>query len=410
MTVTDRERRLLRELAARVAEAAALPVQQERERLWREFNSLRATRPMVLAFPEGAWRELVPEDSCQCEDPLLRQWERHLKCQVFHIERIPDDWPITRHFDIRPVVRVSNYGLEETRERTEETGSFHWDPPVKSEADFEKLHFRTVEIDREETERQVDLAGHLLGDLLSVRVHGSLWWTVGLTQQLVFLRGLDQVMYDMYDRPEFLHRMMAFLRDDMMQVLDRYETEGVLSLNNGPDDYAGSGGVGCTDELPAQDFDGKVRCRDMWALGESQETVGVGPQQFEEFVLPYQLPLMKRFGLVSYGCCEPVDKRLDMLFRDVPNLRRVSVSPWSDRQLAAEKLAGRAIFSWKPNPALVCAPKPDWDEVDRVTRETVQMARGCCLEMILKDTHTFCNDPDRVGKWVQTVRRIAEEA
>ncbi len=225
----------------------------------------------------------------------------------------------------------------------------------------------------------------------------------------VFLRGLDQMMYDMYDDPQLLHRMMAFLRDDTHRELDLYETEGVLSLNNGPDDYVGSGGVGCTDELPAEGFDGKVRCKDMWGHCESQETVGVGPEQFEEFVLPYQLPLMKRFGLICYGCCEPVDKRLDMLLRDVPNLRRVSISPWSDRKLAAEKLAGRAIFSWKPNPALVCTPKPDWDEVERVTRETVEIARGCCLEMVLKDTHTFCNDPDRVGKWVQTVRRIIEE-
>jgi len=409
MAVTENDRRLLRQLATRVAEAAALPLQQEREQLWREFNSLRAARPMILAFPEGGWRELVPEESCRCEDPLLRQWERHLRCQVFRIDRIGDDWPITRCFNIRPVVNVGSYGLQETRRRTDEVGSYKWDPPVKTREDFRQLHPRRIEVDHRETQRRIDLANDILGDLLSVRVHGSLWWTVGLTVHLVFLRGLDQMMYDMYDDPQLLHRMMAFLRDDTHRELDLYETEGVLSLNNGPDDYAGSGGVGCTDELPAEGFDGKVRCKDMWGHCESQETVGVGPEQFEEFVLQYQLPLMKRFGLLCYGCCEPVDKRLDMLLRDVPNLRRVSISPWSDRKLAAEKLAGRAIFSWKPNPALVCTPKPDWDEVERVTRETVEIARGCCLEMVLKDTHTFCNDPDRVGKWVQTVRRIIEE-
>ena len=409
MAVTDRERRLLRELATRVAEAAALPAQQERERLWREFNSLRAARPMVLAFPEGGWRELVPEDSCRCQDPLLREWEQRLKSQVFRIERIGDDWPITRCFNVRPVVNVGDYGLQETRRRTDEVGSYKWYPPVKTPEDFEQLHPRRIEVDHRETQRRADLANDIFGDLLCVRVRGSLWWTIGLTMHLVHLRGLDQMMYDMYDEPKLLHDIMAFLRDDTHRELDLYETEGVLSLNNGPDDYVGSGGVGCTDELPAPDFDGKVRCRDMWVLAESQETVGVGPEQFEEFVLPYQLPLMKRFGLVCYGCCEPVDKRLDMLLRDVPNLRRVSVSPWSDRQLAAEKLAGRAVFSWKPNPTMVCAPKPDWDEVERVTRETVEIARGCCLEMILKDTHTFCNDPDRVGQWVQTARRIAEE-
>ncbi|MBN2581557.1 MAG: hypothetical protein JXL80_00705 [Planctomycetes bacterium] len=410
MTVSAKEREVLRQLASRVAEAAADPAQHRAADLWRRFNSLRAERPMVLAFPEGGWRELVPEASCVCGDPLLRQWELHLRCTVFRAEHIGDDWPITSLFNIRPVTRVGNFGLEETRDRTADIGSFHWDPPVKSEADFNKLHIRSVEVDHEETERRLNLAADLLGDLLRVRPGGMLWWTVGLTQDLVFLRGLDQIMFDMYDRPEFLHRLMALLRDDMMHMIDVYEQAGVLNLNNGPDDYVGSGGVGCTDELPAKDFDGTVRPRDMWCLGESQETVGVGPEQFAEFILPYQLPLMRRFGLVCYGCCEPLDKRFDLLLENLPHLRRVSVSPWCNRELAAEKLRGRAIFSWKPNPAMVCAPEPQWDEVERVTRETLRIAEGCCVEMILKDTHTFCNDPDRVGRWVQTVRRIAEEA
>jgi hypothetical protein len=407
--IAPNERDTLRRLAARVAEAAADPAQTHLADLWRRFNRLDAERPMVLAFPEGGWRELAPESLCVCSDPVLRQWEHHLRCTVFRIDHIGDDWPITRRLNVRPVVRVGDFGLQERRDRTDEAGSFHWDPPVKAEADFDKLHIRSVEVDREETERRLALAADLFGDLLDVRLGGMLWWTVGLTQDLVFLRGLDQIMFDMYDRPEFLHRMMALLRDDMMHLIDVCQEAGVLSLNNGPDDYVGSGGVGCTDELPAADFDGVVRPRDMWCLAESQETVGVGPDQFAEFILPYQLPLMRRFGLVCYGCCEPLDKRFDLLLEHVPHLRRVSVSPWCNRETAAAKLRGRAIFSWKPNPAMVCAPAPAWDEVERVTRETLRIAKGCCVEMILKDTHTFCNDPTRVGRWVRTVRRVAEE-
>jgi hypothetical protein len=100
-----------------------------------------------------------------------------------------------------------------------------------------------------------------------------------------------------------------------------------------------------------------------------------------------------------------VDKRLDLLMKHIPRLRRVSVSPWSDRRLAAEKLGRRYVFSWKPNPAPVSAPKPDWDGAARAVRETLQAARGCCVEMVLKDTHTFCGDPSRPGRWVQIARR-----
>jgi hypothetical protein len=147
----------------------------------------------------------------------------------------------------------------------------------------------------------------------------------------------------------------------------------------------------------------------MWGLAESQETVGVGPAQFEEFVLAYQVPLITRFGLAYYGCCEPLDARFDCVLESIPNLHTVSVSPWCDRELAAEKLTDRYVYAWKPNPTLICAPTVDWGEVERVTRETLQIARGCNVAMVMKDTHTFHGDASRVGRWAQMAGRLARE-
>lgn len=409
MTASDTERTVLRDLAAQVAEAAANPIQAKRAGLIKRLNHLQPIRPVVLAFPEGGWPDLVPESSLECRGELLRQWESHLRGMVFRHEMIRDDFPITADFPVRPVVHTGDFGLHETKQKSEAHGSYAWDAPLKSPEDLAKLHVQSVEVDHAETARRMDLANDLFGDILSVRRHGMLWWTAGLTQEFVFLRGLEQLMYDMYDHPQFVHDLMALLRDNMMHRIDTLEAEGVLWLNNGPNDYVGSGGLGYTDELPAEGFDGTVRPRDMWILSESQETVGVGPDQFEEFILPYQKPLMERFGLVCYGCCEPLDKRLDLLLREVPTLRRVSISPWCDREVAAEKLGDRYVFSWKPNPSHVCSPTPAWKEAEQAIRETLRMAQGCCVEMILKDTHTFCGDPTRIGRWVEMARTAAEE-
>ncbi|MDP7287961.1 MAG: hypothetical protein QGH94_08205, partial [Phycisphaerae bacterium] len=76
-----------------------------------------------------------------------------------------------------------------------------------------------------------------------------------------------------------------------------------------------------TDELPQADFTGRVRLIDMWGFCESQETVGVSPEMFEEFVFPYQMPILERFGLNCYGCCEPLDNRWHVVKR-FPRLRR----------------------------------------------------------------------------------------
>ena len=401
---------VLRALARQVEEIAALPIQQQRASLWRQHNRLQTPRPLVLVEPEGGWDELVPEASLQCADPLARDWERQLRRRIFRHERIGDDAPITDLFRVGwGVSNFRDFGLGAIHRRTADKGAEIWDAPIRSAADVERLRRPEVVIDRDGTARREALAREVFEPHLRVEVGGPLWWTLGLTQDLIYLRGLMQVMMDLYDDPALVHALMAFLRDAYMHALDRLEAEGVLSLNNLPDSHVGSGGRGCTDELPAPDFDGHVRPIDLWALAESQEFSEVGPAQFAEFVLQYQLPLINRFGLACYGCCEPVHNRLDLLIDAIPRLRRVSVSPWCDRQIAADKLGRRIIFSYKPNPALICRAQPGWQEAEQALRETLLIADDCCVEMVLKDTHTFCHDPARPGRWAAMALRVAEE-
>jgi hypothetical protein len=236
-----------------------------------------------------------------------------------------------------------------------------------------------------------------------VRLRDTWWWSFGFTIDLIKFVDLTQVMLDMYDKPELLHRVMGFLRDGFMKRLDFLEENRLLHLNN-DDSYVGSGGIGYTRELPGREIeDGRVRTRDMWGFSESQETVGISPGMFEEFVYKYQVPVAGRFGLNCYGCCEPLDKRWHVVKR-IPNLRRVSVSAWADRKKMAEYLEDRYIFSWKPNPALLAVPRLHEEEVRRLVRETLEYTKGCVLEILMKDNHTIGHNPDNVTEWVRIVR------
>ena len=48
MSVSAKDRGILRGLAEEVSEIAALPVQQETIALWKQMNSLKPVRPMVM--------------------------------------------------------------------------------------------------------------------------------------------------------------------------------------------------------------------------------------------------------------------------------------------------------------------------------------------------------------------------
>ena len=172
-------------------------------------------------------------------------------------------------------------------------------------------------------------------------------------------------------------------------------------------DYIGSGSEGYVPDLPAPGFvPGRpARLRDQWVLLESQETVGVGPELFKEFIFGYQQEIADQFGLVYYGCCEPVHTRWHVLEK-FANLRAVSVSPWCDEDFMAEHLGRRRVYSRKPNPTLISTERFDEAAIRADLRKTLQATRrhGCATEIIMKDVHTLHNEPDRLARWVQLAR------
>jgi hypothetical protein len=205
-----------------------------------------------------------------------------------------------------------------------------------------------------------------------------------------------------------VHDAMAFLEEGHRRILQQYVDQNLLSLNN-DNTYHSSGGNGYTSELPKPSFDpDRVRPCDMWASAESQEMAQVGPKQHAEFALQYERRLLEPFGLSGYGCCEDLTRKLDDVFT-IPNIRRISISPFADVDKCAEKLRGDYIFSWKPQPTHLVG-QFDGEAIRDYIRHTIEVAQkhGCVLEMILKDTHTCEHHPERFDQWTQIAREEVE--
>ena len=406
LVLTPSDRGILRRLAGEVAALAARPIEREKRELWYQHNALQPTRPVIFCDPENGWGEIIPTDSLSCQTELGRSVEYSLRKEIFWGAHMGDDRVIEPFFNVPYVNSGLDWGVEEKRIGVASDGAFIWDHPIKSEADLEKLRIPQIRVDRALTERVVELLDDTFGDLLRVRTKTLWWWSFGMTITLMWLRGLEPIMYDMVDQPELIHRLMAHLRDGCMAMLNYLESHDLLCLNN-DGTYVGSGGFGWSKELPQPDFDGHVRPCDMWGFAESQETVGISPAMFAEFVFPYQMPFLERFGLNCYGCCEPLEKRWQVVKR-IPRLRRVSVSAWADWGKMAELLGDQYIFSMKPTPADLAMPTFDEERIRASIRRALRMSRNCRVEVLMKDNHTIRNDPRRPIRWVQIVREEAE--
>lgn len=410
MTVSDRQ--IIRDLACRVAAIAAEPVQEERREVWYAQNSLQPHRPPIFISPEGSWSELLTPADLQCESEEARGIEHGLRLRLYAWDHFADDQVCDATWSVSLAVANTGWGLDVTTHHSDAPrGAYVWDAAIQTRADLDRLQTPTATHDPAESQRRLAYYQDLFGDILQVELVGRWWWAFGLIDEWTRLRGITQTFWDMSDDPEFVHAGMQRLMEGKLAWFESLEQQGLLTLNNG-NHYISSGAFGYCRELPQADYTGTARLMDLWGFAEAQTMSEVSPAMHEEFVLRYQLPLLERFGLNNYGCCEPLHRKLDLLKAQVPRLRRVSISPWADKRMSAEKLAGDIIFSWKPNPATLAAVDFDPEWVRQDIRETLEIAKehGCCVELILKDTHTCNHQPQRFDEWGRIAREEVERS
>jgi len=411
MAITEKDKRIIQDLAKRLFELAELPGEKKKAEMWYAHNSLKRVRPMILIFPEGAWRELITEKDLLTEDPFCREQEHLLRTRLYYAEFLKDDNVIDRIIPSPIVINNTGWGIsEDSTSPSDPAGARHFNPVIKTEEDFfNKVHKPQVSIDWKATEEIYERTLELYNGILPVEKRGVTHFWFDNIDRLATWRGLDQIYLDMVDRPEWLQSVLNFMLEGMMEMLNALEKNGALSLNNA-NHYCGSGGTGFTHELPQKDFDGKnVRPIDMWGFATTQMFSLVSPAMHEEFALRYEEKWLSCFGLNAYGCCEPLHKKIDIIARHIPRLRRLSMSPWVDVAEAAEKIGDRFIFSYKPNPAVIAAEQWDPDFVRKNIRDTLEKTRGCVIELIMKDTHTCRNQPHRLSEWVRIAKEEAEK-
>jgi hypothetical protein len=258
--------------------------------------------------------------------------------------------------------------------------------------------------DSEETERRLAVAHELFDGLLEVRFLGadpylSLW------DPLATWMGVEGALYTVVDRPDFMHRLLARMTDGYMGMLDQLEEQGLLCEPQALIHCTGA----WTDELPAPGYDPqKPRTKDLWMFGLAQMLSTVSPDMFKEFEVDYTARICERFGLVYYGCCDPLDGKMAEV-RMLPNVRKVSMSPWADAERGAAEIGGEFVYSCKPNPALLAMDRFHPDQVRAELTKTREACEkhGCPLEYILKDISTVGYEPERLFEWARIAMAVA---
>ena len=222
-----------------------------------------------------------------------------------------------------------------------------------------------------------------------------------MSTYLGHLRGIENFMADMYDNPAWLHSLVEFLSAGILKVHAEAEAAGDWGLGSHENQA-----MTYAEELPdpVPNVNG-VQRRQLWVFMAAQEFTGVSPAMHDEFLLQYQLPILRHFGLVAYGCCEDLTRKIDML-RKIPNLRRIAVAPSANVARCAEQIARDYVMSYRPSPADMVSYGFDAARIRNIISRDLQACRRCHVDITLKDVETVEKDPDRVRRWVQLTREI----
>lgn len=408
--------KILRELGKKVAETAALDVNAETIAMWKRLNALKPVRPMIM-LDQFPWNELndTGELTLHCADKFMRSIECDLRQRLYKFKHFRGD--MVMHNCVQVPKLVHTQPALRPVERTLATDSTNlvvaheYTDVIPDEEALDKIPMPVVTVDEAGDRERLEIANSIFDGILTPCLVGPNWnysMYGGMWDQITQLRGAEKVLYDIIDRPEFSHKVIAKFVQIANSLVDQYEALGLFDVGVPLVHCTGA----YTDELPSKQYDGKnAKARDVWIFGLAQIFSTISPEMHDEFEIKPMKPLLERFGLVYYGCCDPMDRKIQIV-RKIKNVRKISMSPWADAERGASQMAGEYVFSAKPNPAFVATDHFDEALVRKELKHIVATCRKykTPCELILKDISTVKYQPQRLTIWEQIAKEAANEA
>lgn len=410
----EKDVEILRRLATDYAEIASLPIQKEKSKMWQRLNDLERSRPLVW-YNEICWHEMNVENELTLltSSEFCRRIEAELRKTIYTWKHMPGDMVVEPVLYSPTIFENSGIGFEESGEirithKESEIVSRHFEPQIKNEEDIERIKTPEIRSFSERTEEVFQVYKYLMDGILDVETIGLRGFWFAPWDDIVTFMGVQETLINLALEPEMMHKLISKLTNVYIQALEQYEDQGLLSTNT--NNYRiGSGAYGYTSQLPDNGSNNKkIKTVDIWGSATPQIFSTVSPAMHEEFGLAYEKKWLERFGLSYYGCCEPLHNKIDIL-KKIKNLRKISISPWADTRKAVEEIQRDYVISLKPSPTLLASEIWEPEAVEKELKSKLDMARGCNMEIIIKDISTVRFQPKRLWEWVDIVSKLVQK-
>ncbi|NIA13786.1 MAG: hypothetical protein GWP08_06860 [Nitrospiraceae bacterium] len=414
MILRQADKDILRALAGEVAEIAALPVHREKAQLWTHLNDLDSLRSMVW-INEICWNEMNVDDelTLRTQHPWAQEQERELRRTIYQWRHLPADMVVDDFLTCPLAIHSTSFGIVEDVDivKTDDSSdvvSRHFNIQIREPEDIARIRMPTVTHDEAATDARYRTMCDVYDGIMPVKKKGQthIWFTPW--DFLIRWWGVQEAMMDLVMRPEMVHAAVDRMVDAWMTELDQFDEQNLLSLDNN-NTRVGSGGYGYASAAPGESYDpDHVKPQNMWGCSNAQIFSEVSPEMHWEFAIEHDMRWLERWGLTYYGCCEPLDGKLDIL-RRIPNLRKISASPWCDAKRVVDGIGADYVISHKPNPAILAEAQWDPEQARKSIRDFLDKTEEHShVELIMKDISTVRYEPQRLWEWSKIAMEEAQ--
>ena len=409
--MTKKDKETLGSLANAYMEIATLPVQDEKIELWKALNAGKMQRPMVTVC-QLPLHELngCGELTLHVEDPVFRQVESWLRETIYKWNHFPADMVVEPVIPIPMATGGFHFGIEvqediSVTDAANSVVSHYYTNQFKTMEDVAKIKDMQITHDEAETARRLEIANDIFAGIAPVRPLGHTFH-LGPWDNLSTWMGIEAVYMELIDNPDLMHALMRRHTDAIIAGIEQANALGVVDSQA---NLCHCSHIYTSEMLPGPGAGGEQTTYNSWGFGLAQPFSSVSPATTLEFEIPYITEMAKYFHGIYYGCCDRLCDRMEMV-KNIPNVRKLSCSPWSDKEKFAEQIGPVLTMSAKPNPAFLANSSIDYGHIEADLRETVAAARrhNVNLEFILKDISTVQYRPERLEKWNEIAMKVVQ--
>ena len=411
--LSEKDKKRLLSLAEKQAKIASSEKMKNLINEWEAHGRFeKNSRPMVLIELGTFSGDIIPQ-LLECESEQARGIEWGFLSRIVNHELFGDDTIVAPYVGFSCGGWLSPFDLPVENVRAENKdgdrlGHHFISQIVDLEEDFHKLKKSPTYIGNPaDTENAINEWNEIFGDIVPAKRTGGALYACP-TQAIVHIMDMEDMFTAMCDYPELFHKMMEMLTDDYVELNKKLSESGVLRSTVGFEGVA-QGTYCFTDKLPSNIEN--YTSNDIWGFLDSQETQGISPAMYHEFIFPYYKKIAETYGLLSYGCCEAIDSIWENSVSKLPNISKVSISPWCNEKYMGEQLCGKEImYLRKPTPNLIgVGSELDEDAVRKHINATVEASQGCTLEIIQRDVYKINNTYEKVRRYVEIIRECCEK-